>query len=411
MKSDLSNNQQSSEFALVDYLERLAARKHDRIGVICHLSRLQPYNRRAHHIRVAVNTFENLLAQFEGRMFTMRNNDIVFIGQANALDKLNEAMVKLRYLFSSDPIVTNKLDDYTGTNGFITWYKLANEYDALLEISRRMHHSTQTGQPKNLGESVKHEKVALNPDQLGWLEDSLANADLSSFIRNQSICAVSSGKPVPIFNELYVSIPDLESQIAPGVDLTANRWLFQYLTAVLDRRMLIYLAEEGERSTRAFSFNMNVATLLSTDFTKFDQRVSSGLRGRLVIELQAVDVFSDMAAYMFARDYVADRGYRICLDGLTHFTAPFIDRNKLAFDFVKIFWTSAMSHIDFERMALDLKSQENDESALARVILCRCDSQEAVDVGKKVGINLFQGRHVDKILRDSEGRSLVRSPR
>jgi len=408
MKSDL-NSQQSNEFALVDYLERLAARKHDRIAMICHISRLQPYNRRPHHIRVAVNTFETLLAQFEGRMFTLRNNDIVFIGQANALDKLNEAMIKLRYLFSSDPIVNNKLDDYTGANAFVSWYKLSKEYDDFLEVARRMYHSTQTGQPKNLGEAVQKEKVAINPDQLGWLEDSLANADLSSLIRNQPICAISSVKPVPIFNELYVSIPDLEAQVAPGIDLTGNRWLFQYLTAVLDRRMLIYLAEEGERSTRAFSFNMNVATLLSSDFAKFDQRVSSGLRGRLVIELQTVDVFSDMAAYMFARDYVADRGYRICLDGLTHFTAPFVDRSKLAFDFVKIHWTSAMSHIDFERMTADLKSQrEDDEGALARVILCRCDNQEAVDVGKKVGINLFQGRHIDKILRDSEGRSLVR---
>ncbi len=410
MKTDFNTPQQSSEFALVDYLERLAPRKNDRVALICHLSRLQPYNRRPHHIRVALNTFESLLAQFEGRMFTLRNNDIVFIGQVNALDKLNEAVVKLRYLFSADPMIMNKLDDYVTAGGFTSWYKLDKEYNALMELAKRMYHSTQTGQPKDMADTKQENRVTINPDQLGWLEDSLANADLSNMIRNQPICAVSGAKPVPIFHELYVSIADLEAQVVPGVDLTGNRWLFQYLTGVLDRRMLVYLAEEGERSTRAFSFNMNVATLLSSDFAKFDQRVSSGLRGRLVIELQTVDVFSDMAAYMFARDYVADRGYRICLDGLTHFTAPFVDRNKLAFDFVKMHWNPAMSHIDFERMAADIKS-ENDDSALSRVILSRCDNEEAVIVGKKVGINLFQGRYVDKVLRDSEGRSLVRTPR
>ncbi|HRJ12912.1 MAG TPA: hypothetical protein PKW15_06695, partial [Alphaproteobacteria bacterium] len=289
MKSDFTATSQSSEFALMDYLERLAPRKNDRIALVCHLSRLQPYNRRPHHIRVALNTFENLLGQYEGRMFTMRNSDIVFIGQLASRDKLNEAMIKMRYLFSTDPMMSSRLDDLaSATSGFATWYQLDKDYDALMEISRRMYQATQTGQPEHFGERASAERVSINPDQLGWLEDSLGSADLSSLIRNQPICAVAAGKPTPVFHELYVSIADLETQVVPGVDLTGNRWLFQYLTGILDRRMLIYLAEEGERSNRAFSFNMNVATLLSSDFSKFDQRISSGLRGRVVIELQTV---------------------------------------------------------------------------------------------------------------------------
>lgn len=410
MKSGFSSPSQSSEFALVDYLERLAPRKNDRIALVCHLSRLQPYNRRPHHIRVAFNTFENLLGQFEGRMFTMRNNDIVFIGQRAAREKLNEAMVKMRYLFSTDPMVSNRMDDLaSATSGFASWYQLDKDYDTLMSEARRMYQATQTGQPENFGEFEEDMRTAINPDQLGWLEDSLATADLSNMIRNQPICAVANNKPTPVFHELYVSIGDLERQVVPGVDLSGNRWLFQYLTSILDRRMLVYLAEEGERSNRAFSFNMNVATLLSSDFARFDQRISTSLRGRIVIELQTVDVFSDMAAYMFARDYVVDRGYRLCLDGLTHFTAPFIDRNKLAFDFVKIYWTPAMRNTDFARMTAELKG--GGEDALSRVILCRCDGQDAIEVGKQIGINLYQGRHIDKLLRDSEPHSTIRAPR
>lgn len=410
MKSGFSSPSQSSEFALVDYLERLAPRKNDRIALVCHLSRLQPYNRRPHHIRVAFNTFENLLGQFEGRMFTMRNNDIVFIGQRAAREKLNEAMVKMRYLFSTDPMVSNRMDDLaSATSGFASWYQLDKDFDILMGEARRMYQATQTGQPENFGEYSEDSRTSINPDQLGWLEDSLANADLTNLIRNQPICAVSNNKPTPVFHELYVSIGDLEKQVVPGVDLSGNRWLFQYLTGILDRRMLVYLAEEGERSNRAFSFNMNVATLLSSDFARFDQRISTSLRGRVVIELQTVDVFSDMAAYMFARDYVVDRGYRLCLDGLTHFTAPFIDRNKLAFDFVKIYWTPAMRNADFARITAELKG--GGEDALSRVILCRCDGQDAIEVGKQIGINLYQGRHIDKLLRDSEPQSTIRGPR
>lgn len=410
MKSTLPSPSPNSEAALIDYLERLESRRHDRVALVCHLSRLQPYNRRPHHIRVAFNTFENLLGQFEGRMFVLHNNDIVFIGQAASRDKLNEAMVKMRYLFSTDPMMLNGLEENLSSGGFASWYQLNKEYDQLMDLAQRMHQSTRTGQPHNFGNAEEHERTAINPDQLSWLEETLATADLSNLIRNQPICAVGGPKPVPVFHELYVSISDLETQVLPNVALSSNRWLFQYLTGVLDRRMLVYLAGEGERSNRAFSFNMNVATLLSSDFAKFDQRVSSGLRGRLVIELQTVDVFSDMAAYLFARDYVVDRGYRICLDGLTHYTAPFLDRNKLGFDLVKIYWTPAMKNMDVPRITAELKG-DNDDQALSRIILCRCDDPESVEIGKRMGVNLFQGRHIDKLLRDSEARSNLRGPR
>ena len=68
MKSNLPNSSPNGDLALIDYLERLAPRKHDRIALVCHLSRLQPYNRRPHHVRVAFNTFENLLGQFADAM-------------------------------------------------------------------------------------------------------------------------------------------------------------------------------------------------------------------------------------------------------------------------------------------------------------------------------------------------------
>ena len=69
-----------------------------------------------------------------------------------------------------------------------------------------------------------------------------------------------------------------------------------------------------------------------------------------------------------------------------------------------------MTNIDFERMAEGIKT-EGDASALSRVILCRCDDKESVEVGKRIGINLYQGRYIDKLLRDSEGGSLLRNPR
>lgn len=34
------------------------------------------------------------------------------------------------------------------------------------------------------------------------------------------------------------------------------------------------------------------------------------------------------------------------------------------------------------------------------VVLCRCDNADAINYGREIGVCLFQGRHVDKLLRE-----------
>ena len=35
-----------------------------------------------------------------------------------------------------------------------------------------------------------------------------------------------------------------------------------------------------------------------------------------------------------------------------------------------------------------------------RIIMCRCDSQNAVDFGKSIGISLFQGHYIEELIKD-----------
>lgn len=56
---------------LLDYAQRLERHRQDRRAVHIHLSRLKPQNRREHHIRIAANTFEELVKQFEGQIFML----------------------------------------------------------------------------------------------------------------------------------------------------------------------------------------------------------------------------------------------------------------------------------------------------------------------------------------------------
>jgi hypothetical protein len=395
----------SQEAALLNYAERLDRHRARRIAVQIHLSRLQGHNRREHHVRVAVNTFEELVKQFDGQIFHLMNHDIVFVCKGARAEAVDEAVLKLRYLFSEDPL-TRLADDQTG-GGFCTWYLLAQDYDAFLSMARRVHelgeaHRAESRRLQGLAQREQRVvKRPLAPADLARLVEALANTDISSMVRGQEICAMTAtDAPQPVFRELYVSIDDLEETLLPGVSLTADPWLFQHLTQVLDRRMLAHVLKEEQGGQASFSLNLNVATVLSGDFQRFDQGIGLGVRGRLVIEVQQVDIVADMAAYLFARDYLRERGYKICLDGLTHLTLPLVERERLGIDLIKLAWNGE-AWPSMRPEALGDLERHIRAVGRARIILTRCDSEGALDLGQRLGISLFQGRYVDYLLANA----------
>src|SRR3546814_19609687 len=104
-----------------------------------------------------------------------------------------------------------------------------------------------------------------------------------------------------------------------------------------------------------------------------------------------------MGAYMFARDFMRERGYRICLDGLNHLTLQFIDRERLGLDLLKLIWTPDMADDLSGSRTSELK-EHIDRCGRARLILARCDSDEAVRFGQSPGITMYLGRSIDTLL-------------
>lgn len=393
----------SQEAQLLDYAQRLNRHRAGRRAVHIHLSKLRPYNRRAQHLRIATNTFETLVRAYEGQIFSLANADIVFIAKGASQSDIDGAVLRLRYLFSEDPVIQN--DDPHGPDRFCTWYDIENGYEAFLTamikiVAMEEARRASTAQPARPASPPPPQSLdPLVPDQLARIEQSLARADLTNVIRRQPVCAMPPGAlPQPVFQELFVSITDLQRVVAPKTNLASNRWLFQHLTETLDRRLLAALPRMGDSSIESrFSINLNVATILSEEFLAFDASVKSTARGTLVIELQMVDVFADMGSYLFARDFVRERGYRLCLDGLSYLTAPLVDRDRLGLDFIKIFWSPSMADDAKGRRVDELKEMIH-RAGEARVIFCRCDHEDAVRLGRSLGITLFQGRHIDGLL-------------
>lgn len=394
----------SQEYLLLDYLQRLGRNLEGRVAVHLHLSRLRANNRREHHIRIAAATFEGIVQNYEGQTFILSNQDIFFVCRGASVADIDTAVMKVRFLFSEDPL--SQGDEEEDIARFCTWYNLETQFDEVLQSVKAMHRERERLARMNTteaesGPARRSNRKPIEPEQLGKLETFLSRADLSNLMRRQPVCAIPPGMPPqPVFQELYISIGDLQNTVLPEFDLTANLWLFQHLTQTLDNRMLSMLIRNDDSSiASSFSINLNVATILAPHFLNFDASLKAVARGTVVIELQKIDIFGDMGAYLFARDFLRERGYRICLDGLNHLTLQFIDRERLGLDLLKLIWSPDMGDDVSSQRLTELKDHV-DRCGRARIIMCRCDSDEAVRFGQSLGITMYQGRYVDKLLAE-----------
>ncbi len=390
------------EAALLDFVERLRKFTKGRRAVHIRLSKLQPYNRRAHHMRIAASAFDSLVRAYDAAVFRLFNNDLVVICDGADVADMDHPVLHLRYLFAEDPFIKN---DEAGDIEFCTWFDLEDDYADLCDLARRMvsaRAQRELGRkeaPNSVAKKEEVEKKPLDPPNLAAIQEAIAQADLSTIIRHQPICAVvRDRKPEPAFNEIFTSIALLCETFMPGVDVQANPWLFQDLTQHLDRRMIAYLAQNGEATRgQPFSINLNVSTLLSPEFLDFDEQLNTGARGGIVIELQLFDVYADLGSFLFARDFLHERGYKFCLDATTHMSLPLIDRAELGFDLVKLLWSNDLADQLSGPGGRTLRSAA-ERVGPERLILAHCDSERALEVGESLGITLYQGYLLDEML-------------
>ncbi len=390
-----------------DFLYKLGSNIDNYQALYLYISKLQNQNLRMSQRQTLIETFENVVKKTKGEIFTLDNEDMVIIFGNTAYDEIQACLIKVKFLFHDDPKVRDAIDLMQG--GFATIFDLKTQledFKSLVKMSKAKEGMVDF-QPKlvpNAKTSVAANVLAnrkvkreLTPTILAKMQKALSMMDFSSLIRRQSVCAVI-GKSTPqmIFDEVFVSIADLRDMLMPDVDLFSNPWLFMYLTETLDKRVLASLSRHDDGAlTSNFSLNMNVSTILSDDFLEFDENLNPIQRSTIVLEFQLIDIFSDIKAFILAKTFAQYRGYKICIDGITVDKLQYIDREHLQSDLIKIIWhPSFMDIIREDKHFTDYVKK----SERARMILCRVDDPQAVEIGNSLGINLYQGRYIQRLL-------------
>ncbi len=381
----------TQESLLLGALERIARIRHGRLALHIHLSRLRPQNRQEGHIRIALRMLEPMVNAYRGQMFLLSNSDVVFMLKEPNLTDVENMIYKLRALFSKDPLTF--LDTGEGADGFCTWFDLgSDDYARLVENTKTANDEAR--KRARARASAAAEIRPIDANSLGDFLQRLAGADISPLIRRQAAMVVNERiNATVMLQEMFVGTTELQKAMAPDINLLGNRWLFQHLSLALDQKVLAALREPPLRSLpEMVSLNLNIASVLSPAFAAFAKAMAG--RTRVGVEVQVLDALADSRGFYRARKSLRDEGHTLIMDGLTELTLRFMDVSQFDADLYKLHWSPEMRESEHSRIVALALAAIGPE----KVILARCDTEQAIHWGLGSDIRRFQGRYVDSML-------------
>jgi hypothetical protein len=330
------------------------------------LSGLPPDLRQPQHLRLAREAVTPLSLADRARVFQLPNDDIAIVWRGAADGAVRDSLQAIGHLFADDD------DDPQDDDGLGRLFDLPEDAAELRFIIAAMDAAPPPRDDPRRGK-------ALNGATLASLEAALACADLSRFARRRAVCARSDDGFELRWEQRTLNIAELADTLAPDHDLQAEPWLYLRLTRMLDRRLLNLLAAPEElRGARAFSLALNVGSILSPDFLRFDAALPATLRGQVILDLLPADLMADAAAFRFARDFARARRYRLMLRGIGADLLDVFPRALAGVDLIQIEWSP------------DLAEREVEQPA--HMVLSGADTPAALEWGFAQGIELFQGR-------------------
>lgn len=356
-----------------------------------HLSLLQDKNYGdILEIKRAVQSISDNSAYLQ--IFTLSNEDVLILYKGIKFSTITEACQKIEKMMLARTKMMG-LNPYK-ENSLYSIMELSLNF---VNVIRFIEGLGEKGGSADGAKASTKEPISL--EELAKIERQIGMFDLSPFMLNQPIINIQpmAGSLHEYF-EIYISVKALEDRLSPEFDLTANRWLFNYFTSSLDHAVLKSL-NHGIDFIRGhkIGLNLNLSTIMSSAFVKFDERLTMELRGNVILEINKVDLVENIDTYHEVVEFAKTRGYSICIDGITPMWVAHMDLEYMACNYAKLFWTSEltdMSEDDLEIFAAKITAQEN-----CRFILGRCSTVTGLLFAQKYGIDLVQGRMVDTILR------------
>lgn len=372
----------AAEKYLLESLNRIARNQAMYSVLYVNVSKLKAKNRHPSFFKVIAKLFDDLVGAVSGTLFVLSNSDFAILGRDINPEVVESAVKKLRAGLFSDPIL------FAPNSGeFAHLYEFPDDF---VELYKRIEKMVEDAQLPDLSSY----KYPVEASQIDGVMEQLNRINISELIKHQSVVRIDNANSfTTLFQEFFVAVKDLSRQYDADIDLTANKWLFLYLTQMLDKKtMSSFMYADIKNWPQQIGLNLNLSSIFSDEFVAF---AKNALRPeqKIVAEVQMMDVFNSLNLYFEAMEVLHKGGHKILIDGVSPEMLHMLNIVRLQPDMVKIFWDPMMhDEVNSEELLQIIQ-----DLGAEKVILAKCTDENAVRWGIRYGIRSFQGPYIDKL--------------
>jgi hypothetical protein len=403
---------------LKDFLAQLKRHTEGRRALHIKMSRLERHLRDGHFRRASAAALRPLVERHGAIMFPLPNSDIIIITKSASVQDMGSALANVYKELKSSAVVSG-LTVSAGTNdSFTTWYDLHSEYEALskdvealevtgsavtsVPVQSTVDSVSKSSAPKSRVQyvDVKPTSVTavsrdLDPEMLLALTNALKSADVTSFIKQQSIMAIiEKHGSVPVMLHQYVPNSVVFDHLLKKTKLRANPWFDGYLADMIADRVLRSDINMTNAQSLASSVKVTVNSVMSGAFDSFNKSLGDTAKSKVVLDFALNDMFANSVMFLSARDKIKELGFKYAISNMDLVSFGWANKELLAADFVKVRYPNDVSNYWLDRKrALVLKTRLKD-MGIAKFILEGCDDKQTIERGQSLGFSMFQGSAV-----------------
>ncbi len=371
-----------SEKYLLTALDRVAKNALGYAVLYINISKLKPKNRHPEFVKIIAMLFESIIGAAKGSMYILSNGDIAILSKNITPSEIDEAVKKLRAGLAADPVLSHDSRD------FALVYSFPRDFFSFYGKIEKMVQENKEAETEELPV-----KEPIEAEDMDKIISTLDDIDMAELVKRQSVMRVHNNEFTDLMQEFFVAVKDLSRYFGDNKDLVANRWLFQYLTQVLDKKTLAAFASaEITEWPEKISLNLNLSSVFSKEFVEFAKNFLKPAQ-QIIVEVQMMDILNNLNLYHEVKDILHKGGHKLLIDSLNPASLSMLNLDKLVPDMIKIFWEPLLVYdTDNQSLknAVEYMKPEN-------VILAKCDGSEAMRWGLSYGLNTFQGPYIDEI--------------
>jgi hypothetical protein len=217
---------------------------------------------------------------------------------------------------------------------------------------------------------------------------------VKAFVRHQDAVTKKADSFEPMLTEYYISMDLIRKPLFVDVEMRGSGRLFQEFTLVLDQIMLQSF-NKMPTSVGRCSLNLNVESVFTEAFENFIEDTPENKLAQIVFEFRQANIVENFDEFQVARGLIKSKGATIAVDQIFPQTVGLVDLEYIGASLAKIHWRNGAEEVLKERAKAIKYMMECNVTP----IMIRVDAERAFDVGASLGINIYQGFHIDELTK------------